>query len=443
VLETDPAQINALKMRAAWLIEEDDPDRAIRDLRIVLDNDAEDAEALTLMAQAYARTGDHELSRDFLSLAMQASGRAPAETIRYARVLIEQDRNLLAEEALIASLRLAPNDPDLLNTLGTVYLQMGDWLRAGDVERTLRAQNAEMADQLRTAILVGQGQVDEALQMLEAVASAGDGGIAAHTRLVQARLLAGDADGALDYTRELVAASPDDMEARQLLAMTQVALGQWTEAEQDLRAVTEAMPQRPQAWIALIRVQGALGQEDQARQTLTAALAANPDAPDLLWAEASFLERAGDFEAAIGIYERLYAVMPDSPVVANNLASLISTYRDDEDSLESAYTIARRLRGTDVPPFADTYGWIAYRRGEFDEALPYLELAAEGLPDNPLVQYHLGMTYLALERPEAALERLLRAVDLAGPDDTRPQFVTARAQLADLQAAAAETGSDP
>jgi hypothetical protein len=39
--------------------------------------------------------------------------------------------------------------------------------------------------------------------------------------------------------------------------------------------------------------------------------------------------------------------------------------------------------------------------------------------------------------------QLQRAVDLAGPDDTRPQFVTARAQLADLQAAAAETGSDP
>jgi hypothetical protein len=52
----------------------------------------------------------------------------------------------------------------LLNTLGTVYLQLGDWLRAGDVERTLRARDAEIGGRrLRTAILVGQGQVDEAL----------------------------------------------------------------------------------------------------------------------------------------------------------------------------------------------------------------------------------------------------------------------------------------
>jgi len=53
------------------------------------------------------------------------------------------------------------------------------------------------------------------------------------------------------------------------------------------------------------------------------------------------------------------------------------------------------------------------------------------------VQYHLGMTYLALERSDAALTQLQRAVELAGPDDTRPQFVTAREEIAALRAAAA------
>jgi tetratricopeptide (TPR) repeat protein len=108
-------------------------------------------------------------------------------------------------------------------------------------------------------------------------------------------------------------------------------------------------------------------------------------------------------------------MLPNQPVVANNLASLISTYRDDEASLERAYTIARRLRGTDVAPFQDTYGWIAYRKGEYQEALEHLEPAAAVLGDDPLVQYHLGMTYLALGQQDAALDQLRRAVDLAGP----------------------------
>ena len=438
-LETDPGQTDALKMRAAWLIEGDDPDQAIQDLRNVLDDNAEDPAALTLMAQAYSRAGDHELSRDFLSLAMQASGGAPAETIRYATVLMEDERYLIAEEVLVAALRLTPNEPELLRALGRVYLQLSDWLRAGDVERALRAIETEptraMADSLRAAILVGRGQVDQAVEMLEAAAADGDSGVGAQAAVVQARLATGDLDGALSYVEDLVAETPDNMDYRQLLAMSYVAVGRMADAEETLGLVTTQDPQRLQAWIDLIRVQDALDREDTARQTLDAARAVHPDAPDLLWVQASYLERAGDIDGAIEIYEELYEMVPNSPVVANNLASLITTYRDDEASLDRAYSIARRLRGTDVPPFADTYGWIAYRRGEFAVALEHLELAAAGLPQDALVQYHLGMTYLALERGEDALARLSRAVDLAGPDDTRAQIIAAQDEIAALQAA--------
>jgi tetratricopeptide (TPR) repeat protein len=439
VLEGDAGQTDALKMRAAWLIEDDDSDRAIQDLRRVLDDDAEDAEALTLMAQAYTRSGDHDLARDFLSLAMQASGGAPAETIRYAAVLMEEERYLIAEEVLIAALRLTPNEPELLRALGQVYLQLSDWRRAGDVERTLRAAGTDsalaVADALRVAILAGQGQVDQAIAMLETAAADPDSGIDAQAAVVQARLTTGDLEGALSYAETLVAEAPDNLDYRQLVAMTRIALGQMATAEEELTVIVTADPRRLQAWIDLIRVQNALDRGQEARQTLAAARALNPDAPDLLWMEASDLERSGDIDGAIAIYERLYEMLPNSPVVANNLASLISTFRDDEESLDQAYSIARRLRGTEVAPFADTYGWIAYRRGEYDVALEHLERAAAGLPDNALVQYHLGMTYLALQRSGEALTHLQHAVDLAGPDDARPQFAAAREQISALRAA--------
>jgi tetratricopeptide (TPR) repeat protein len=445
VLEVDAGQTDALKMRAARLIEADNPDRAIQDLRRVLDSDAEDAGALTLMAQAYERTGDHDMARDFLSLAMQASGGAPAETIRYVTVLMEEGRYLLAEEALIAALRLTPNEPDLLRALGRVYLQLSDWLRAGDVERTLRALGTEaattMADSLSMAILVGQGQVDQAIEMLETAAADPRSGIGAQAAVVQARLATGDTEAALFHVETLVAESPDNLDYRQLLAMTRVAVGQMAAAEEDLRAITGADPQRLGAWLDLIRVQDALDRGDAARQTLAAAREIHPDAPDLLWVEASYLEQVGDTEGAIAVYERLYESTPNSLVVINNLASLLSTYRDDDASLDRAYTIARRLRGTDVAPFADTYGWIAYRRGDHDVALEHLERAAAGLPDNPLVQYHLGMTYLALERSGEALTQLQRAVDLAGPDDARPQFAAARREIAALEEAGIGAGA--
>ena len=100
-------------------------------------------------------------------------------------------------------------------------------------------------------------------------------------------------------------------------------------------------------------------------------------------------------------------------------------------SIARAATIAKRLRELDVPPFQDTYGWIAFRQNKFEEARTYLEPAAAGLPDDPLVQYHLGMTYAALGETDKAVTQLNRALALAG-DSALPQFDVARSMLLEL-----------
>ena len=147
-----------------------------------------------------------------------------------------------------------------------------------------------------------------------------------------------------------------------------------------------------------------------------------------MWIKAGEYERAENFDGAIKIYEDLYEIDSNSMIVANNLASLITTYRDDVESLERAFTIARRLRETDIPAFQDTYGWIEYRRGNFEDALEYLEPAAAGLPKDPLAQFHLGMTYAALKNTIKAREVLTRALEIAG-DSPLKQFKVAKETL--------------
>jgi tetratricopeptide (TPR) repeat protein len=444
-VEADPGQVDALKMLAAWLVEEDRTDVAISRLRTVLDLAPEDPEALTLMAEAHARNGERDLARNFLSRAVEVSDAAPAETIRYAALLLEEDRAILAEELVIDALRREPGHPELLSLLGQIYLQMEDWARAEQVERTLRDRDmVALADQVRTGILAAQGQTEAALAYLEELAAAGDRtDLTAQIAVIRARLATGDAAGALNYTQNLLEADPENLALKMTLAAVYAGSQQYAEAETVYRDLVADMPELQEAWIGLIRSLTVQGRAEEAQGVLEDALNVLPNAPDLLWAQASFREQLGDFEGAIALYERLYEMLPNQPVVANNLASLISTYRDDEASLERAYTIARRLRGTDVAPFQDTYGWIAYRKGEYQEALEHLEPAAAVLGDDPLVQYHLGMTYLALGQQDAALDQLRRAVDLAGPDDSRPQFEMARAEIESLEAEQAnetETG---
>jgi predicted Zn-dependent protease len=193
-------------------------------------------------------------------------------------------------------------------------------------------------------------------------------------------------------------------------------------------------PQQEVVWRTLYTLQTNEGRFDEARATLERGLEALPDAPNLQWALAGEYEREGRIDEAIAIYDALYAQNSGSVIIANNLASLISTYRTDQESLDRAWNIARRLRGAERPEFQDTYGWIALRRGEVTEALDHLEPAAAALSDDPLVQYHLGMAYVRAERTEDAIRQLQRAIDIAGPADTRPQFAEARAEIARLQA---------
>lgn len=439
VLEVDSVNAEALKMQAAWLIEEDEVNRAISLLRSALDNNPDDSQALTLMAEAHGRNGNRDLAREFLSLAVEASNSAPAETLRYTATLVEQERYLIAEELLVDALRLAPANVDLLAALGELYIRMEDWPRAEQVENRLQEIASEAAlargDALRAQRLASQGRLGDAVAFLEQLASeSGTNDLSAQLAVLRARLATGNRDGALSFAESLVEQAPDEPAYQLALAATQTALGDLAAAEASYRALTETVPQAQQAWLGLIRALNGQGRNVEAEAVLEDALAALPDALDLLWAQASFREQAGDIDGAIEIYELMYERLPNSEVIANNLASLLGTYRDDDESLERAWVVARRLRGIEIPPFQDTYGWLAYRRGQYDEALEHLEPAAAGLASDPVVQFHLGMAYLAVGRRDEALAQLRLAVELAGPDDPRPQFDIARENIVDLEA---------
>jgi predicted Zn-dependent protease len=94
VLAEDATSVEALKMRAGWLIQEDRPGEAIVDLRAALGQAPRDAAILTLMAAAHERDGSLELAGERLALAVEVSGSAPEESMRYAQFLLRQDSRL-------------------------------------------------------------------------------------------------------------------------------------------------------------------------------------------------------------------------------------------------------------------------------------------------------------------------------------------------------------
>ena len=432
ILAENPRHVEALKLRARREIDADKPELAVQDMRTALEQAPRDAAILTLMAEAHEREGAHELAGDRLALAVEVSGKAPEESLRYARFLMQDNRLDTAESVIVDALKLDRQNRDLLFALGQIHLARRDWTRADQVAGILRGlddpEATAMADSLAATALRGQNRTDETITMLRGMLAADSENIQALAGLVQTYVESGNLAAARTLIAGELARDPRSQPLRMMQAGIDAAADDLAAAEAGYRAVLADAPQNGQAWRALYGLLRTQDRLDEAMTALDQGIAASDD-PRLHFTKASELEVRGDFDGAIAIYEQLYARDSSADLVANNLASLLTTHRSDAENLERAFTIARRLRSSDVPAFQDTYGWILTRRGDPEQALDFLEPAARGLPDAMLVQFHLGMTYAALERWDDARTALERAIAVAGPDGDADEIAAARREL--------------
>ncbi|GHF06554.1 hypothetical protein GCM10016455_29660 [Aliiroseovarius zhejiangensis] len=419
VLARDSSHTEALKHRAQWLIEDDQTGDAIVTLRSAMAGSPDDPEIMTLMARAHERDGNTELMSEMLALAVEKSGNGAAESLRYARHLASIDKLRPAEDALLGSLRVQPGNVQILAALGQLYIDMQDWGRADHIARTLRGierdEATQIANTLSARILAAQDREAELTAFLESLASASDAANSADIVIIRRLLERGKKSEALAKVDQLLEVTPNAPILRFIRASILAEDGQVEEAKSIFRGLLDENDQRPEAWVALYRLLRATGEQSEALSTLASARAKLPDNADLMWLEASELERAGDIDGAIAVYETLYDANSGNPIIANNLASLLADHRADTESLERAFVVARRLRGTDVAPFQDTYGWIAFRLQNYDEALAHLEPAAAGMSDNATVQFHLAMAYAAVGRTDDALAQFAKTRGMLDP----------------------------
>lgn len=442
VLAADPTHVAALKLHAKMAIDADKPEVAVEDMRAALSQAPRDPEIMTIMALAHERQGSRELAGERLALAVEYSEKAPAESLRYARFLLQDNRTDPAEGVVVDALRRDPENPALLDMLGQIHLARRDWTRAGQVADILRKQatpqSLALATALDTASLRGQGRTDETIELLKGAAGAGAGTGSGDTRalgqLMQAYVAAGDLDAAQRALDEALARDPASLPGRLMQGGLDALRGDAAGAETAYRAVIAADPSSVPAYQALAALLAGQGDGTAALATLDQGLAALPGDPELGFLKAGLLESQGDVDGAIALYEAIYARDNSSQVIANNLASLIASSRPDAASLERAYAIARRLRGSNVPQFQDTYGWILHRRGDSEQALGILLPAAAALPDNAQVQFHLAETEQALDRFAEARASFERALAAAAAGSPLPEADTAKARIAAIDA---------
>jgi tetratricopeptide (TPR) repeat protein len=120
-----------------------------------------------------------------------------------------------------------------------------------------------------------------------------------------------------------------------------------------------------------------------------------------------------DYVEAIERFELVLNAEPESSPILNNLAWLYNELGDDRalDYAERAYAIAPQSQ---LPPIADTLGWILLQRGESARALELLEQAAAGAPDAAEIQYHYAAALIENGRTELGVQVLNSALAMPG-----------------------------
>src|SRR4029434_9257110 len=106
------------------------------------------------------------------------------------------------------------------------------------------------------------------------------------------------------------------------------------------------------------------------------------------------------------------SINPDLVPALNNLAYL---YTERLNDLNKAYDLARKARDLQGEDdwVGDTLGWVLYKRGDYQKALPILQQSAQKAGDNPEIQFHLGMTAYMMGNADLARAALQKAASAA------------------------------
>lgn len=437
VLSHDARNSQALAIRAQLKLNNDQYDAAIQDARLAIAEEPDNWRYLMLEAQAHELNGAQSLVGERLATAAQASEYASTPVLAYARHLRGTNKNEFAESLVENALRRHPNDAALLRALAQIKLDLKDWIGAEDIAARIRDIEGgdQLADFIDARSLAGQEQREESIKLLESIHSKGDNSRSSMAALVSSYLRSNQPERARTFLQDILKEQPENLTALKLKGDLHTALSELDQAEQVYKDLLEKAPNASAAYTALTNFYIRTGRLEDAK-AIAKAGAEKTDGAGIKVRYAQILENQGDYAGAVEIYQELYDSRPQSFVVANNLASLLIDHFPTEENIERAYNVAKRLRSSEVPQYQDTYGWALYLRGEPEQALRYLQPAAERLPNIMLVQYHLGMAYAKAGVNDRAKEALEKAVELAGDEDSA-QKTEAMATLEGLKETAA------
>lgn len=430
LLEKDTRNEQGLLLRAGLAMEEGRLEDAIGDLRTILRDVPDSARAHAVLARAHDMQGSKDLASDHFARSFAAGRSQPVFGMAYAEFLLRNNEPQKVEEVLREVLRSSPDNVQAMRMLAQTYLATGKLAQAQLIADELAKMDGQAitANQVQGAVFEARRDFNSSVAAFKRAFDLAPTEVQPMVALVRSYVQAGKTQEAQAFLQQVLAASPANVEARLLQGQLLLQTGERAQARKAFETAIGQAPQNPAGYQGLATAYRAENKMPEAAGAIDRGLKAVPTDLGLRLSRAGFLEADGKFEDAIALYEEMLKEQPTSEVLVNNLASLLADHRTDQPSLERAFQLAQRFRNSEIPQFLDTLGWASHKVGKNEDAVRYLKKALDGAPNLAIIQYHVGMTQLALNNKSLAKTALTKAVEL-GVAQNLPQLAQAQSAL--------------
>lgn len=413
VLKENPQDNNALLSKGLYAINNNNPEMAINALRVVVRDQPASVVATSLLAKAHLLNNEPQLAREVLQRIIEVTRKNPKSIMNYARFLADENSYDDALAQIARVLNNSPKDIDALNLKAQIVIRKNDYVLAEKIY--LDIKNIEPENNVHSETLgqfyLGRKQYKKAINEFETVLARSGKLLPSLAGIVKAYLAQSRFDEAKQRVKKALAKQPGNAVARELLAEVYIAQKNLKEAKLEVQKAIESNPKWSLPYTTLAKINFMQGDEEGEIRALQSGLGQSPGEPQLLLQIANAYQRNKNYEEAIKSYEKILNKNSRNVLAANNLASLLIDFKNDEKARERSKQLIGILKNQKQVGFRDTVGWVHYRTGDLEKALVILKDVVKTSPKVSVFNYHLGMVYYTQGKNEEAKKYLAIALE--------------------------------
>ncbi|SCX95673.1 tetratricopeptide repeat protein [Desulfoluna spongiiphila] len=417
-LEASPGFLPALSLRGELELRQGRFGDALETFTVATKEDTTNANLFYLKGVSGMGLGKNDLARKDVLKALELKPNHLKARVALAELYLRDREFQLAKESLEKVLAVSPDLYKANLLMADALGSLGENAEAQLIYTRLKQQGPDSPVVFfRSGTLhMAEGELSLAMDDFERARAINPGLMDVFGAMIRCRMMNDEESEALDLCREqlkVVEKTPAALGmVHGMMGDIYAQMGDLKKAEGAYLTAINVSPEITRPYYGLASVYHKQGNTDKVVAQLKGLSEKRPKDPMPHVLMGILSEGSGDVETAKASYRHALSLRGDIVAATNNLAYILA---DANEKIDEALELARmaKSKASDDPSVMDTLGLVYYRKGLYDSAISEFKDSLAKLPENAMVNYHLGLALHANGDVEKAKDSFQKALDIS------------------------------